>query len=53
MPEEDISLYRSRADECRLQAEKAVNPIDKEAWLRLATDWTKMAQAVEARRDQR
>jgi hypothetical protein len=50
MPEEDITRYRSFADECRLQAEETVNPIDKDAWLRLASDWTKMVQAAEARR---
>jgi hypothetical protein len=50
MLKEDIALYRSRADECHQQAEKAINPVDKSAWLRLAGDWTKLAQAAEARR---
>jgi hypothetical protein len=33
----------------REQAERAINPLDKERWLRLAGDWTKMAQDAEAR----
>jgi len=52
MSEENIARYRSLADECRLKAENAINPIDKEAWSRLAWDWTKMAHTAEARRDQ-
>lgn len=41
--------FREQANECREQAERAVNPLDKEAWLRLAGEWTKMAQAAELR----
>jgi hypothetical protein len=37
------------ADECRQQAERAISQLDKEVWLRLAGDWTKLAQAAEAR----
>jgi hypothetical protein len=40
--------YRAEADECRLLAEQASSPIDKEAWLRLATDWLKLAEAIVA-----
>jgi hypothetical protein len=31
------------------QAEKAISQLDKEAWLRLAADWIKLAQAAEER----
>lgn len=50
MSEQDIARFRKQADECRQQAEQAINPLDKEAWLRLAGEWIKLAQAAEARR---
>ena len=46
---DDAARFRKQADECREQAERAINPLDKERWLRLAGDWTKMAQDAEAR----
>jgi hypothetical protein len=45
----DIDRYRKMADECREQAERAHSPIDQERWLRLAGNWTLMAQEAEAR----
>jgi hypothetical protein len=36
MSEQDVARFRAQADECRQQAERAINPLDKEAWLRLA-----------------
>jgi hypothetical protein len=45
----EIDRYREQAEECRQQAEKAINPLDKEAWLRVAGEWIKLAQAAEAR----
>jgi hypothetical protein len=39
--------YRRAAEECQLNAEKAERSADREAWLRLAADWTKLAQAAE------
>jgi hypothetical protein len=47
---DDSARFRKQAEECRAQAAKAVNPIDKEAWLRLAGEWLKMASSVDARR---
>jgi hypothetical protein len=35
--------YRAKAEECRLQAERAFSPLDKKAWLQLAADWLAMA----------
>ena len=29
--------YRAKAEECRLQADRAFSPLDKEAWLQLAS----------------
>jgi hypothetical protein len=45
--------YRKQADECRQQAEKAISPLDKEAWLRVAEEWLKLAQSNEESRRRR
>jgi hypothetical protein len=42
--------YRQEAEECRKLAESAVSQPDKEAWLRLAADWVKLAESAEQRR---
>jgi uncharacterized alpha-E superfamily protein len=34
--------YRLQAAECRRMAENARNPLDKDAWLRLADSWLQM-----------
>ena len=49
MTETDAQRFRKDAQECREQAEKAISQLDKEAWLRLAADWIKLAQAAEER----
>lgn len=36
--------YRSKAEYCREMAEKAANPLDRDAWLMIAADWLAMAQ---------
>jgi hypothetical protein len=38
--------FRKQANGCHQQAALAVNPLDKDAWLLLADDWIKMAQAA-------
>jgi hypothetical protein len=50
MTEIDVERFRSEAKECRQRAERATSPIDKEAWLRLAEDWIKLAEKTEKRR---
>ena len=45
----DSDGFRRQADESRQQAEKAISPLDKEAWLRVAEEWLKLAQATERR----
>jgi hypothetical protein len=47
---DDVNRYRKQAEECRREAEKALSPLEKEAWLRLAGDWIKLAQQAEERR---
>jgi hypothetical protein len=34
--------YRQRAAECRHMADNAINPDDKQAWLKLADSWLQM-----------
>jgi hypothetical protein len=43
----DAERFRKEAEECRELAEKAMSPLDKEAWMRLAEDWLKLAQEAE------
>ena len=38
--------YRRRAAECEFNAEEATNGADREAWRRLAEDWSKLALAA-------
>jgi hypothetical protein len=49
MSAQDAASFRLNADECREQSERATNLRDKEQWLRLSHEWTKMAQDVERR----
>ena len=44
---EDAARYRDKAEDCRQQAERAINPLDKEAWFRLGEEWLRMAQKAE------
>ncbi len=39
--------YRHEAAECEVNAEKATNGVDREAWQRLAEDWMKVARGAE------
>jgi hypothetical protein len=43
----DADQYRREAEECRKLAESAVSELDREAWLRLAADWIKLAEGAE------
>jgi hypothetical protein len=38
MSEQDATRFRKQADECGEQALKAVSPLNKEAWLRVAEE---------------
>jgi hypothetical protein len=49
MSNSDADRFRKQAEECRQQAEKAVSPLDKEAWLRVAAEWIKLAQSADDR----
>jgi hypothetical protein len=47
--DDEAARYRKQAEECREQAAKAISPLDREAWLRVANEWLMLALAVEAR----
>jgi hypothetical protein len=47
MSGDDSDRFRVEAEECRKLAEGAKKPADKEAWLRLAADWIKLAEGIE------
>jgi hypothetical protein len=49
MKESEAEQFRKQAQECRLLAEKAISPLDKQEWLRLADEWTRLAREAEAR----
>jgi hypothetical protein len=47
---DDADRFREQAKEAAEQAAKALSPLDKEAWLRVAQEWLKLAVSVEGRR---
>lgn len=49
MAESDAERFREEANECRTLAAAAINPIDKESWLRLAAEWQKLAEEAAER----
>jgi hypothetical protein len=49
MTETDAQRFRKQAEECHELAAKAFSQLDREAWLRLAADWIKLAQSAEER----
>jgi hypothetical protein len=52
MPDDAATRFRKQAEECRQQAEKALSPLDREAWLRVADEWLKLALSADARNRQ-
>jgi hypothetical protein len=50
---DDAARFRKQAEEARQHAERAISLLDKEAWLKVAGEWTKLAEAVEHRADKR
>jgi hypothetical protein len=45
----DIETFRKEAEECLSQAANAATLFDRKFWGRLAEEWTKLADEVEAR----
>jgi hypothetical protein len=44
---DDAARFRRQAKEAKEHGTKAFSPLDKEAWLRVAEEWIKLAQAAE------
>jgi hypothetical protein len=47
---DDAASCRKRAKEAADIAEKMTNPQDKAVWLKVATEWLKLAENAEAQR---
>jgi hypothetical protein len=43
---DDAARFRKQAEECQGAGSKALSPLDKEAWLRLAEEWLKLASSL-------
>ena len=43
-----LAYYRSKAQQCRREAEQAIDPLTKESWLQMAASWTALADQAEA-----
>jgi hypothetical protein len=46
----EAARFRKQAEEAREHAAKAISPLDKEAWLRVAEDWLKLASSADDRK---
>jgi hypothetical protein len=46
---DDAARSRKQAEQARDHANRALSPLDKEAWLRVAEDWLKLAVSAEQR----
>jgi hypothetical protein len=49
MPDIQTNKFRREAEECGRNAKQAMNPKDRDAWLRLADDWMKLARGEDLR----
>ena len=49
MSDHEATRFRRQAEDCRQQAAKAVSPLDREAWLRVAEEWLKLAVSADGR----
>jgi hypothetical protein len=49
MPNDDAARFRKQAEEARDHTTRAFSLLDKEAWLRVAEEWLKLAVSAEKR----
>jgi hypothetical protein len=49
MAHNDAERFRKQAEEAREHVARALSPLDKEAWLRVAEEWLKLAVNAEQR----
>jgi hypothetical protein len=45
----DADRFRKQAEDARQQAAMAISALDKEAWLRIAEGWLRVAQEADRR----
>jgi hypothetical protein len=50
MSDQDIARFRAHAEECRIQADRSIEVANKDAWLRMAAEWNRLAEDAEKRR---
>jgi hypothetical protein len=50
MTKKPTEKYGHLAEECRQKAEQASRPVDRQAWLKLAEDWDRLARGADLRR---
>lgn len=50
MSDQDIARFRAQAEECVSQADRAFRAADQEARMRMAREWTRLAEDAERRR---
>ena len=49
MTDVDVARFRTQADECFSQGDRALRAADRDAWLRMAKEWTTLAEDAERR----
>ena len=49
MSNDASARYPTQAEEAQQHAAEAISPLDKEAWLRIAEEWLKLAQSIDDR----
>ena len=47
---EEAARFRKQAEEAGQHAARVISPLDKEAWLRVAEEWLKLAESTENKR---
>jgi hypothetical protein len=47
---DEAARFRKQAEDAREQAAKAISPLDKEAWLRVAEEWLSLASSADSRK---
>ena len=50
MSEREVIRFRLQAEEAQQFAEKSIDVLEKDAWLKVACEWTKLAESASANR---
>jgi hypothetical protein len=46
---DEAAKFRKQAEEAKEYAAKAISPLDKEAWLKVAQEWLRLAVSADGR----